>query len=254
MSVLELFLLALAGFAAGAINALAGGGTLFTFSALTFAGLPPVTANVTSAVAVVPGQIAAGLAYLPELKKYWREWWGLALVSGIGGLVGGLLLLGGSADTFRVLVPFLVLLATCLFLFNHKIAEFGERLAARTQSRKLPLAVQGAVGVYGGYFGAGMGIMMLASLPLTEGKEYHRVNAAKSLMATVMQGVAVVLFVLVGDIRWEASAVIAVASITGGYMSIRIGRLIPAAYLKRFVIVVGFSLSAYYGWDVFLAQ
>ena len=169
MSSLEILFLAAAGFAAGAINALAGGGTLFTFSALMFTGLPPVTANTTSAVAVLPGQIAAGLAYLKDIRHYWREWIPLTLLSGIGGLVGGLLLLNGGNDTFRFLVPYLVLLATILFLFSNKIATLGEALARRTQNKTLPYGVQGLVGIYGGYFGAGMGIMMLASLPLTEG-------------------------------------------------------------------------------------
>ena len=234
------------GFAAGAINALAGGGTLFTFSALMFTGLPPVTANTTSAVAVLPGQIAAGLAYLKDIRHYWREWIPLTLLSGIGGLVGGLLLLNGGNDTFRFLVPYLVLLATILFLFSNKIAALGEALARRTQNKTLPYGIQGLVGIYGGYFGAGMGIMMLASLPLTEGGEYHRVNAAKSLMATVMQGVAVILFLWVGDIDWAAAGIVAAASITGGYLSIRIGRHLPSHWLRRFVITVGFSLSAWY--------
>lgn len=246
MSSLEILFLAAAGFAAGAINALAGGGTLFTFSALMFTGLPPVTANTTSAVAVLPGQIAAGLAYLKDIRHYWREWIPLTLLSGVGGLVGGLLLLNGGNDTFRFLVPYLVLLATILFLFSNKIAALGEALARRTQNKTLPYGVQGLVGIYGGYFGAGMGIMMLASLPLTEGGEYHRVNAAKSLMATVMQGVAVILFLLVGDIDWAAAGIVAAASITGGYLSIRIGRHLPSHWLRRFVITVGFSLSAWY--------
>ena len=246
MSSLEILFLAAAGFAAGAINALAGGGTLFTFSALMFTGLPPVTANTTSAVAVLPGQIAAGLAYLKDIRHYWREWIPLTLLSGIGGLVGGLLLLNGGNDTFRFLVPYLVLLATILFLFSNKIAALGEALARRTQNKTLPYGVQGLVGIYGGYFGAGMGIMMLASLPLTEGGEYHRVNAAKSLMATVMQGVAVILFLWVGDIDWAAAGIVAGASITGGYLSICIGHHLPSHWLRRFVITVGFSLSAWY--------
>lgn len=246
MNLIEIAFLALAGFAAGAINALAGGGTLFTFSALMFTGLPPVTANTTSAVAVLPGQIAAGLAYLKDIKHYWRQWVPLTILSGVGGLAGGLLLLSGGDGTFRFLVPYLVLLATILFLFSGKIAQLGEHLAARTQNKSLPYGVQGLVGIYGGYFGAGMGIMMLASLPLTEGSDYHRVNAAKSLMATVMQGVAVVLFLAVGTIDWGAAAIVAASSITGGYLSIRIGRHLPSHWLKRFVITVGFSLSAWY--------
>ena len=243
---MEIIFLALAGFAAGAINALAGGGTLFTFSALMFTGLPPVVANTTSAVAVLPGQIAAGLAYWSDIKAYWRQWLPLSVLSAIGGLVGGVALLNGGNDTFRFLVPFLVLLATVSFLFSAQIAAFGERLAEQKKGPGFAYAVHSLVSVYGGYFGAGMGIMMLASLPLTEGRDYHRVNAAKSLMATIMQGIAVVLFLIVGDIDYAAAAVVAAASITGGWLSIRIGKRIPTIWIRRFVILVGFSLSAWY--------
>ena len=124
----------------------------------------------------------------------------------IGGLVGGLLLLNGGNDTFRFLVPYLVLLATILFLFSNKIATLGEALA-RYQTKPYR-GVQGLVGIYGGYFGAGMGIMMLASLPLTEGVNITE-STAKSLMATVMQGVAVILFLWVGDIDWAAAGIAA---------------------------------------------
>ncbi len=243
---MDVIFLALAGFAAGAINALAGGGTLFTFSALMFTGLPPVVANTTSAVAVLPGQIAAGLAYWSDIKAYWRQWLPLSVLSAIGGLIGGVALLNGGNDTFRFLVPFLVLLATVSFLFSAQIAAFGERLAEQKKGPGFAYGVHSLVSVYGGYFGAGMGIMMLASLPLTEGRDYHRVNAAKSLMATIMQGIAVVLFLIVGDIDYAAAAVVAAASITGGWLSIRIGKRIPTIWIRRFVILVGFSLSAWY--------
>lgn len=246
MELVHIVFLALAGFAAGAINALAGGGTLFTFSALMLTGLPPVVANTTSAVAVLPGQIAAGLAYWTDIKRYWKQWLPLSVLSAIGGLIGGIALLNGGNETFRFLVPFLVLLATVSFLFSAQIAAFGERLAEQNKGPGFAYGVHSLVSVYGGYFGAGMGIMMLASLPLTEGREYHRVNAAKSLMATIMQGIAVILFLIVGDIDYAAAAIVAAASITGGWLSIRIGKTIPTHFIRRFVIVVGFSLSAWY--------
>ena len=246
MTAIEIGFLALAGLGAGAINALAGGGTLFTFSALLFTGLPPVVANTTSAVSVLPGQIAAGLAYWDSIKHYWKQWLPLTCLSGVFGLLGGLALLNTGNETFRFLVPYLVLLATIAFVFSAQIARFGERLAAQGRGPGLAYTVHSGVSVYGGYFGAGMGIMMLASLPLTEGNDYHRVNAAKSLMATMMQGVAVILFLLVGTIDYAAAGIVAISSITGGYLSIRIGQHIPTVYIRRFVIVFGFALSGYY--------
>ncbi|SFH00476.1 hypothetical protein SAMN04488020_105290 [Palleronia marisminoris] len=249
ISFYDIFLLVGAGFIAGAINALAGGGTIFTFSALMAIGLPAVTANATSAVSVLPGQIAAAWAYRREIAAGLLRLLPFTLVSAVGGVAGGLLLLGTDETAFRALVPFLIFFATLLFLVAPHIATLGERMAARRGSdRPGPLAtgLQGLVAVYGGYFGAGMGIMMLASLSLTEGREFHRLNAAKNWLASVMQGLAVLVFIISGAIAWRAVLIVAAASIVGGWSSVVVGRLVPQPLVRGFVIATGLGLSAWY--------
>lgn len=246
-----LVLLTAAGLLAGAINALAGGGTIFTFSALMAVGLPPVTANATSAVSVLPGQIAAALAYRREIGAGLGHLAPYAVISALGGVAGGLLLLGTDPSLFRGLVPFLILFATLLFIAAPKIAGLGERLAGRrADAQGRPgagaTALQGLVAVYGGYFGAGMGIMMLATLSLTEGRDFHRLNAAKNALACVMQGLAVVVFIVSGAVDWASVAVVAAASIAGGWASVALGRLVPQRAVRGFVIATGLGLSAWY--------
>lgn len=247
-----LLLLALAGLVAGAVNALAGGGTIFTFSALMAAGLPPVTANATSAVSVLPGQIAAALAYRREIAASARHLLPLLLVSAVGGTAGGLLLLATDPALFRGLVPWLILLATLLFAAAPRIAALGERLAARraaaiaTGPGPGATTLQGLVAVYGGYFGAGMGIMMLATLSLTEGRDFHRLNAAKNALASVMQGLAVAVFVLSGAVHWPSVAVVAAASVAGGWASVAVGRLVPQGAIRLLVILTGLGLTLWY--------
>ncbi|QDA36218.1 sulfite exporter TauE/SafE family protein (plasmid) [Paracoccus liaowanqingii] len=163
----DVLLLSSSGLVAGAINALAGGGTIFTFSALVAVGLPAVTANATSAVSVLPGQIASTFAYRCKIARAFRRLLPFSIVSAIGGILGGLLLLNTEEGAFRALVPFLILFAAVLFMIAPHIATLGERLASRRKKDPpgpLATGLQGLVAIYGGYFGAGMRIMMLASL------------------------------------------------------------------------------------------
>lgn len=250
MSLIEISLLLLSGLAAGSINALAGGGTIFTFSALLGIGIPPVTANATSAVSVLPGQTASAFAYRKEIRKNLVRLLPMVIVSAIGGVAGGFLLLNSGDDAFRALVPYLILAATILFILAPWIAKLGDKLAASASAKGgrpiAPVGLQGLVAVYGGYFGAGMGIMMLASLSLTEGRDFHAVNAAKNLLATVMQGLAVVVFLFSGVVNYEAASIVAVASIVGGWGSVYVARIIPSSYIRVFVILTGLSLSLWY--------
>ena len=215
-----LILLLSAGFAAGTVNALAGGGTIFTFSALIAAGLPPITANATSAISVLPGQIASTLAYRSELRAVARRLLPFIIASALGGTAGGILLLATDPSVFRVLVPWLIFFATVLFALSPQIAGIGERLATGRAAGSGPgasaTALQAAVAIYGGYFGAGMGIMMLATLSLTEGRDFHRLNAAKNVLACVMHGLAVMVFIVSGAVDWPSVFVVACASIAGG--------------------------------------
>ncbi|WP_340109248.1 sulfite exporter TauE/SafE family protein [Pikeienuella sp. HZG-20] len=249
MTIYDFVLLVSAGFTAGTINALAGGGTIFTFSALMAVGLPPVVANATSAVSVLPGQIAAAAAYRREIAAALRHLRPYAIISAIGGVAGGLLLLKTDPSLFRWLVPFLILFATVLFIAAPRIASLGERLAERRSSSgpgAAAVGLQGLVAVYGGYFGAGMGIMMLATLSLTEGRDFHRLNAAKNILACIMQGLAVVVFVVSGTVDWPSVVIVACASIAGGWASVTVGRLIPQAIIRALVIATGLALSAWY--------
>jgi len=245
----DIALLAGAGCLAGALNALAGGGTIFTFSALMAVGLPAVTANATSAVAVLTGQVAIVFGYRREILALMRRLLPFTIVSAIGGTAGGLLLLSTGESAFRALVPFLILAATVLFIAAPRIAAFGARLGqAKGHDRAGPGAttLQGLVAVYGGYFGAGMGIMMLATLSLTEGRDFHRVNAAKNWLGFVMQALAVVVFVFSGVVEWPAFAVVAVSSMIGGWSSVVVGKLLPQTLIRGFVIATGLVLSAWY--------
>lgn len=249
MNLADVLLLSGSGFVAGAINALAGGGTIFTFSALLAVGLPAVTANATSAVSVLPGQIASTFAYRREIGRAFRRLIPFSLVSAIGGILGGLLLLNTDEGAFRALVPFLILFATVLFIIAPHIATLGEKLAShRTKNTPGPLAtsLQGLVAIYGGYFGAGMGIMMLASLSLTEGRDFHALNAAKNWLACIMQGLAVIVFIVSGAIDYGAVAIVALAGILGGWGSVAVGRLVPQHIIRRFVIATGLALSTWY--------
>lgn len=245
----DIFLLFGSGILAGAVNALAGGGTIFTFSALLAVGMPAVTANATSAVSVLPGQIASATAYRHEITAAFRRLLPFSIISAFGGILGSLLLLNTGEGAFRALVPFLILFATVLFMFGPKIATLGARMASRRKTDApgpFATGMQGLVAIYGGYFGAGMGIMMLASLSLTEGRDFHALNAAKNWLACIMQGLAVVVFIVFGAVDYRAVIIIAAASILGGWASVTVGRYVPQRVIRSFVIGTGLAMSAWY--------
>lgn len=246
MTAVEVLLLAGAGLIAGAVNALAGGGTFFTFSALVAAGLPPVIANATSAVAVTPASIASAYAYRSEIGANFRRFAWLSAASGAGGLLGGFLLLRIENAEFRALVPWLLLAATLLFVASPVIARVtrADQGSRGTFARTFGLALQFVTSIYGGFFGAGMGIVMLASLTITEGGDYHRINAGKNLFSILIQGLAIVLFIWGGIVSWPEAAVVTVAAILGGYYGVAIGRAVPQRVVRLFVIAAGAVLTA----------
>ncbi len=245
----DVILLALSGFLAGAINAVAGGGTFFTFSALLAVGLPPIVANATSAVAVLPGSVASSFAYLAEVKRYARKFLMLGVVSVFGGVAGALLLLQLTNAVFSRLVPYLLLSATLLFAISPLLAKRGKKVQANKRSHRgylLGLGLQFVISVYGGFFGAGMGIVMLASLALTEGGDFHTVNAAKNVLAVAIQTVAVALFIVSGVVSWPQALVVMVAAIVGGYIGVIVARRVPVGVIRGFIITTGLLLSLYY--------
>eukprot|EP01037_Dinobryon_pediforme_P010088 gene10088-10156_t len=244
MSLFDLCLLAAAGALAGTLNAIAGGGTFFTFAALVSTGLPPVLANATSAVGLAPANLASVAAYLPEVRRNYRRYAVLAGLGSLGGGLGALMLVLTPASAFKILVPYFLGLATLLFAFAPQIRLIGGRLRGDAgQPGSIARIIEALVSVYGGYFGAGMGVMMLASLSLSEPDDYHFINAAKNVWAAFVQLFSVTLFLLWGVTLWKSALIIMISSSLGGYYGVALARRIPPRWIRAFVIIAGTALT-----------
>lgn len=238
-------LLVIAGFAAGAVNAVAGGGSLISFPALLAVGYPSVPANVTNTVALFPGY-AGGVAGNREQLHGQRSRIGaLGATSVVGGILGAVLLLTTPTDVFRRVVPFLILLACLLLALQPWLATHVHRLpGAHKEHRSVLLHVATLLAaVYGAYFGAGLGVMLLGVLGIFLGDRLHRVNALKNVLSLVINSVALVAFSLFGPVIWSAVAVVAVASLAGGYLGARVAQRIGARLLRILVVVYGVVIA-----------
>ncbi|MFT3972734.1 MAG: sulfite exporter TauE/SafE family protein [Amaricoccus sp.] len=247
MTFLSIAMLFVAGFCSGAINAVAGGGTFITFAALSLVGVPPVMANATSSIAQFPGYVTSTIAYRDEIVHTLQTAIGLAILSAAGALAGALALLALDNSEFRAMVPWLLLAATGLFAagpwLKPKRADGAHVAVLGPLSGRL---VQFATAVYGGFFGAGMGVMMLATLGLTQPGDYHRLNALKNLLSVVIAAVAILVFVTGGLIAWTAAAVMIPAVALGGYSGVYAAKRVPQTALRGFVVVIGLALAVYY--------
>jgi uncharacterized membrane protein YfcA len=243
---LEIALLALTGFIAGLVNAVAGGGTFFTFATMVGFGMPTLNANATSAVALIPGSFASMLAYWPETRKNWRRSVPYVLIGVVGGIAGALLLIAIGDEGFRPLVPWLLGIATVTFALSSRIGALRDRLAGRggRVMRIGAFALLILVGIYGGFFGAGMGIMLLAALAIINIGDFHSANALKNLIATVSQLMAVVLFSTNGLVSWPEAAITTATCIAGGYLGVVAARRVPEAVVRAIVVIVGAGLTA----------
>lgn len=255
-SPLHWILLILASLAAGAVNAVAGGGTLLTFPPLT-AVMPKVFANGTSTVALLPGTVASVWGYRRELQGAGRLPLLLILPSLIGGLIGAGLVTRFPPKYFDAAVPWLILSAALLFLLQPTML----RLSYRRRS-DLPAAngrsvmsqsglwiAQFLIAIYGGYFGAGIGILMLSALGLMGVGDIHRMNAVKTVLASVINVVAAIVFVMDGKVIWAVAGVMAIGAIIGGYLGAHFGRRLPRPVVRWIVIVIGFGLAAKYFYE-----
>lgn len=244
MSIATLVLLFAAGFLSGVVNAIAGGGTFLTFGAMTLAGLPPIAANATSSITQFPGYITSTLAYRSEFASLRKSALILALISAVGALGGALFLISLSNPAFRAMVPWLLIAATIVFAAGPKLRprQAGESHPATP----LGLALQGLTSFYGGFFGAGMGIMMLASLGLASGGDYHRLNALKNFLSIVIAAVAILVFTSAGAVSWTHAAVMVPAVAIGGYAGVALARKVPQAVLRWIVVAAGLGLAIYY--------
>jgi uncharacterized membrane protein YfcA len=242
-------LLCLSAFGAGVVNAIAGGGTLLTFPTL-LGVVSPVVANGTSTVALVPGSLASAWGYRRELNA--TRGWMVLLVgpSLVGGVVGSLLVTRLEEAYFKALIPWLILTAALLFLLQPVVNRLTRGEVARSHasawSRTGAILFQFLVAVYGGYFGAGIGILMLSSLSLMGLPDIHEMNALKSFLAICINGVSVGVFVIEGKVAWEYALVMAGAAILGGYFGARLALLLRPGLVRWIVTGIGFGLAGYF--------
>lgn len=238
----------------GAINSVAGGGTLVTFPALMWAlGNVPgasIMANATNTVALCPGALSGSWGYRRELKELW-DWarW-LAVPSLLGGISGSLIVVIAPESTFRAMVPWLICLATVLFILQPKLmptAPVETDLAGRSdQSRWLVFTLQLLIGIYGGYFGAGIGILMLSSLSLLNLGNIHQVNGLKTVLAGLINGVSVVVFVATGNVNWTLAVPMIASAMFGGWLGAAWARRLDRKLVRRIVIAIGIVLTIWF--------
>jgi uncharacterized membrane protein YfcA len=242
-------LVAAAAAAAGAVNAVAGGGSLISFPALVAVGVPTLSANVTNQIAVLPGYLGGSVAYRGELSGQRQRVIALLASTGLGTMVGAVLLLISSKRLFAALAPVLVLVAVALLAAKPALARLVDRHTSGTGPRDHPgpgLHIANfAASVYGGYFGAGLGIMLLAILAVGLEDSLQRLNALKGLLSLVVAVVAAIVFALFGPVRWEAAGVMAVASYVGGHAGVGIARRISDEALRRGIIVLGTGVAVW---------
>jgi uncharacterized protein len=235
----------LAGVGAGTINAVVGSGTLITFPTLLAIGIPPVTANVSNTVGLVPGSLSGAVGYRRELVGQRPRLLRLGAASVLGGITGAVLLLVLPAEAFNAIVPVLIGLGVLLVLLQPAISR---RVAARAESRGIARPVHGAVwvwvlvyatGVYGGYFGAAQGVLLMAVLGVGLTETMQRNNATKNVLALLVNLVAAVVFIFVADVNWAVAGLIAVGSVIGGQIGATVGRRLPSWALRGVIVVVG---------------
>lgn len=250
LDTLAYIVIGLAAVAAGAINALAGGGTLITFPALTAIGVPAVAANITNTVALSPGYLGATLAQKDIILDQRRRLWFLLPAAVLGGLVGGLLLLNTSEKLFRELVPFLILAASLLLAvqepLRRRLVARSERKGGRPMSERWTAIPIFFAAIYGGYFGAGLSVIILAVLALVLDDSLTRLNGLKQAVAFVTNLTAAVFFLFSGQVVWSAAAVMAVGALIGGALGGRLAGRIQPVTLRRLVVVVGIAVSIAY--------
>jgi len=240
-----------AGALGGALNAVAGGGSFIAFPALLFSGVAPIAANATNTVALWVGTTASGGAYRKHLDISRRVMIPLTVTSLIGGIAGAYLLLHTPAQTFLRVLPWLMLGATLLFMFGNRLARgSGGSIARDASTTALAIAAlfELVAAVYGGYFGGGVGILNLAMLAALGMTDIHAMNALKVVLGGIINGVAVITFIVAGAIAWKPGSVVTVGALFGGYFAAHYAQKLPGAWIRGFVIVVGTVMTAYFFW------
>ncbi len=249
LSVLDFVFAGLAALAAGAINALAGGGTLITFPVLTFLGIPAVAANVTNTVALCPGYFGGTLAQMKDLQGQKNRLWIIIPASVIGGVLGGFLLLQTGEKLFKDLVPYLILLASGLLAIQDPvrawlIRRMGEGHGSKLE--KLSWLPVGLASIYGGYFGAGLSVIVLSALGLTLEDTLTRLNALKQAVAFSVNVAAAIFFLFSGKVLWPLALVMAVGALLGGTLGGKLAGKVKPSTLRWTVVTIGVTVSIIY--------
>lgn len=253
MTIPQAVLLFFAALVAGIMNAIAGGGSFFTFPALLFTGVPAIPANATSTVAVWPGSLASAGAYRKRLPRSARMLAPLIAASLAGGVIGATLLLHTPQETFLRLIPFLFLGATLLFAFGKKITK-GSKTSDQEQGEPtwrtvgLITSLQFIISIYAGFFGGGMGILMLALFTFLPVGDIHAMNSIKTLLAAASNGVAIIAFIVAKIIFWPQAVLMLVGAIVGGYGGAFFAQKMNPKYIRSFVVAVGFIMSFIFLW------
>lgn len=246
---LDALILIVAAFGAGVLNTIAGGGTFLTFPALVLTGVPPVMANATSAVAVLPGYLGGALGFRGELSSFGRaQLLRLVAITFVGGVVGSGLLLVSSNEAFSVVVPFLLLAATLVFLFGDRLRNWAARHARSVTSEgALGLFV---VSIYGGYFNGGLGIVLLALFALWGMTNLNRMNGLKNGLSFALSGISVAVFAVAGLVAWPQAIMMMVAATAGGYAGAPLARALPKSAVRILIAAIGIGMSAVFFWPL----
>lgn len=243
MDVLEIAVVLVVGVVAGALNSVAGGGTLITYPALVFVGLNPVVANATSTLALWPGYVSATVGFRRELVGTRRLLLALALPSLAGGILGAVLLLLTPTRTFELLAPVLILFAAVLLLVQDRAPPSPHHASLTTAAWTGLLAWQLGAAVYGGYFGAGLGFVLLAGYGLFGTRDFLRSSGLKNATTVLINGIALVYFIARDAVVWEDGLAMAVGAIAGGYGGATLARRVGAARVRRVVVTLGFAMA-----------
>lgn len=242
----DYLIIALAALAAGIINALAGGGTLITFPVLSAVGLPAVAANVTNTVALLPGYLGGVLAQRADLMAQKRRLWIFAPAGLAGGLIGALLLLLSGEKLFRQLIPYLILLASLLLALGEPLKAWLKRRGRAGADSRWGVLPVGLAAVYGGYFGAGLSVIILAVLGLTQDENLTRLNALKQAVSFCANLAAAVFFLFSGQVVWAAALVMMGFALLGGALGGRLAGRLKPEYLRWLVVAIGVVVAAIY--------
>lgn len=237
----------------GALNAVAGGGSFFTFPALVFTGIPAVPANATSALALWPGSIASVAAYRHELYLERGRLLPFAIASFVGGLLGAVVLVVTPPTVFERALPFLLLIATALFAYGPRILAALRGPGAAMLPLPMSVAVQFVISIYGGYFGGGMGMMMLAAFSLLGMQDIHRMNGLKTFLSVVINVVSLATFVAAGVIVWREGLLMTAGAIAGGYGGAAVAKRLSPLLVRGFIIATGAVLTVIFFYRSFVS-